>query len=69
MRKNNRRMKIVGLLLTGGVLLQGFGCLSGIWPQIGIGFGRSIGAIPGAIVGDLIFDAINLGGTTDETAG
>jgi len=59
MRKNNRRMKIVGLLLGGGMLLQ-LNCLGPVWKQAGIGFGRSIGAIPGAIVGDLIFDAINL---------
>lgn len=65
MRNKNRRMKVVGLLLTGGVMLQLTGCLGPLWKQAGIGFGRSIGAIPGAIVGDLIFDAINLGGVTD----
>jgi len=62
MRKVNRRMKIVSLLLAGGMLTQIWGGCGTLVPQIGIGFGRSIGAIPGAIVGDLIFDAINLGG-------
>jgi hypothetical protein len=53
------------MLLTGGMLLQLWGGCGTLLPQVGIGFGRSIGAIPGAIVGDLIFDAINLGAVTD----
>jgi hypothetical protein len=63
MRKTNR-MKLVGLLLSGGMLLQLWGGCGSLLPQIGIGFARSLGAIPGAVVGDLIFDAIDLGGTT-----
>jgi hypothetical protein len=69
MRKNSHRMKIVGLLLAGGMLLQFGGCLGGIWKQVGIGFGRSIGAIPGNLVGDLIVGFLPIGGGDDGTDG
>ena len=62
MRNKNRRMKIVGLLLTGGMMLQWGGCLGPVFKQAGIGFGRSLGAIPGNIVGDLIINSLGLGG-------
>jgi hypothetical protein len=66
MRKNIRRMKMGGLmLLLGGGSLMQLDCLGPVLQQAGIGFGRSLGAIPGAIVGDLIFDAINLGAVED----
>lgn len=71
MRNKNRRMKLVGLLLTGGMLMQfgGGGCLGGVFKQAGIGFGRSLGAIPGNIVGGFILTALNLGGDATPAAG
>jgi len=58
MRKN--RMKWLSMFAATGMLFQ-FGCsIQGFFNRAQIGFAESIGAIPGVIIGDLIFDAIDL---------
>jgi len=71
MRKN--RMKWLGMFAATGMLFQ-FGCsVDALMRRIQIGFAEQIGAIPGVIVGDLIFQAIDLDailnpdGSTDGT--
>jgi len=60
MRKN--RMKWLGMLASTGMLFQ-FGCSTdALFRRMQIGFAESLGAIPGAVIGDLIFDAVDLGG-------
>ena len=56
MRKNTFRMKVVGLLATGAMMMQfGGSCLyDGFLKQVGIGFGRGIGEIPSEIVNSLV---------------
>ena len=51
--KKNRKMKMMGMLVTGAMLFQFGGCLGGLWQQIGIGFGRGLGALPVDTVNDL----------------
>jgi len=58
MRKN--RMKWLGMFAATGMLFQ-FGCsIDGFFRRAQIGFAESVGAIPGVIIGDLIFGAIDL---------
>lgn len=58
MRKN--RMKWLGMFAATGMLFQ-FGCsIDGFFRRAQIGFAETIGGIPGAIIGDLIFQAIDL---------
>lgn len=64
MRKNNR-MKLAGLLLCGGMILQFGGCLGPFFQQAGIGFSRAFGAVPAAFVTDYLFGFFNLDGTTE----
>jgi hypothetical protein len=66
MRKNSLfRMKVVSLLATGAVMMQFGGCLyDGFLKQVGIGFGRGIGALPADIVNGILAGFIDpiLGG-------
>ncbi len=55
MQRNSIRMKVVGLLATGAMMMQFGGCLyDGFLKQVGIGFGRGIGAIPSEIVNSIV---------------
>lgn len=71
MRRKVHAMKVVGVLLTGGMLLQFGSCsLSGLLNQASIGFARQLGAIPAQAVYDatiapIIDDAL---GGDDTTA-
>jgi len=53
--------RVLGVVISGGVLFQFGGCLGSVWSQGGIGFGRTLGAVPGAALGDAAFTAIGLG--------
>lgn len=54
MAKKVHRMKVVGALLTGGMMFLFGGCsLNGLLNQASIGFARQIGAIPAQAVYDL----------------
>ena len=69
MRSKIHRMKMVGVLLTGGMMFFFGGCsLNGLLNQASIGFARQLGAIPAQAVydltvGPLINDAITAAGS------
>lgn len=56
--RNRTRVKLAGLLLCGGMLLQFSGCLN----QAYVGFARAFGAVPAGFASDYLF-----GDTLDTT--
>jgi len=51
MKKCKKVGRLLGVVLTGGTLLQG-GCLD--WNDVGFGFNAGLGAIPANLIGNYI---------------
>lgn len=53
MLNRKRRMKLVALMASGAMVFQFGGCLGHVWNNVGIGFGRALGAGIATPFGDI----------------
>lgn len=65
--KRTNRAKWMGMMIAGGMMFQ-LGCsIDGLFRHIQIGFAQAIGAIPGALLGEVLNDAIGIVGGDGTT--